>query len=85
MQDSSQEKVIVWSKPQCSYCVQAKNLLKAKGIQYEERIIGEGWLKEQLLEVAPNARSVPQIFIAGNLIGGYNELKTVLSCVNITI
>lgn len=79
MQDSSQDKVIVWSKPQCSYCVQAKNLLKAKGIQYEERIIGEGWLKEQLLEAVPNARSVPQVFIAGNLIGGYNELKTVLS------
>ena len=50
MQDSTKEKVIIWSKPQCSYCVQAKNLLKAKGIQYEERIIGEGWLKEQLLE-----------------------------------
>lgn len=79
MQDSSQDKVIVWSKPQCSYCVQAKNLLKAKGIQYEERIIGEGWLKEQLLEAVPNARSVPQIFIAGNLIGGYNELKKYLS------
>ncbi len=79
MQNTIQEKVIVWSKPQCSYCVQAKNLLKAKGIPYEERIIGEGWLKEQLLEVAPNARSVPQIFIAGNLIGGYNELKKYLS------
>ncbi len=79
MQDSSQDKVIIWSKPQCSYCVQAKNLLKAKGIPYEERIIGEGWLKEQLLEAVPNARSVPQIFIAGNLIGGYNELKKHLS------
>lgn len=83
--DDKIKNVIIWSKPQCSYCVQAKNILKSKGIQYEERIIGEGWLKEQLLEEVPNARSVPQIFIAGNLIGGYNELKTVLSCVNITI
>lgn len=76
---TNQPNAIVWSKQQCPYCTQAKNLLKQKGITYEERIIGEGWLKEQLLEAVPNARTVPQIFIAGKYVGGFNELKNYLA------
>lgn len=68
-------KAIVWSKEKCPMCVQAKTLLTNKGIEYEERIIGEGWTKEQLLELNPSARSVPQIFLDGNLVGGYVELR----------
>jgi glutaredoxin 3 len=67
--------IIVWSKPMCPQCQQAKALLKSKGTEYEERVIGEGWSKEQLLEVAPAARSVPQIVIDEKVIGGYNELR----------
>ena len=68
-------KAIVWSKNDCPYCEQAKNLLKIKDIEYEERNINNGWTKEQLLESVPTARSVPQIFIDGKLIGGFTELK----------
>ena len=68
-------KAIVWSKDDCPYCVQAKNLLSRKGIEFEERKIGDGWSREQLLEAVPAARSVPQIFIDDNLIGGYNDLR----------
>ena len=39
-------KAVVWSKPACPYCDQAKALLKMKGIEYEEKIIGDGYLKE---------------------------------------
>lgn len=67
--------VIVWSKYQCPYCDQAKALLKQNGFEFEERKIGDGWTKEDLLESVPNARTVPQIFIDGNLIGGFQELK----------
>jgi glutaredoxin 3 len=67
---------IVWSKDQCSYCDQAKALLKQKGISYEERNITSGnWTREQLLEAVPDARSVPQIFLDEKFIGGFNELK----------
>ena len=49
------------------------------GYEYEERNLASGkWTKEQLLEVAPNARTVPQIFIDGNLIGGFTELRQYL-------
>lgn len=67
--------VIVWSKYHCPYCDQAKALLKQKGIAFEERKIGDGWTKEELLESVPSARTVPQIVIDGETIGGFNELK----------
>jgi glutaredoxin len=68
-------KAIVWSKISCPYCDQAKALLNAKGIEYEERKIGEGYTREQLLEAIPQARTVPQIFLDEQLIGGFNELR----------
>ena len=72
-------KAIVWSKDACPYCVQAKNLLQLKGIQYEERNITQGtWTKEQLLESVPNARAVPQILIDDQIVGGFNELRKFL-------
>jgi glutaredoxin len=68
-------KAIVWSKYQCPYCDQAKALLNQKGIEFEERKIGDGWTKEDLLEAVPTARTVPQIFLDEQLIGGFTELK----------
>lgn len=69
-------RAIVWSKDYCPYCVRAKALLDAKGIVYEERNISQSeWSKEQLLEAVPEARTVPQVFLDGNLIGGYDQLK----------
>jgi glutaredoxin 3 len=73
-------KAIVWSKDQCTYCVQAKKLLESKGIEYEERNIMHGtWTKEQLLEAVPTARTVPQIFLNEEYVGGFNELKNKLT------
>ena len=71
-------KAIVWSKHHCSYCDQALALLKSKGIHFEERKLDDGYTKEDLLEAIPNARTVPQIFIDDQLIGGFNELKAYL-------
>jgi glutaredoxin len=68
-------KAVVWSKYQCPYCDQAKALLKQKGIAFEERKIGDGWTKEDLLEAVPTARTVPQILLGEELVGGFTELK----------
>lgn len=68
-------KAIVWSKENCPYCVQAKALLSHRSIEFEERKIGEGYTREDLLEAVPNARTVPQIFLDGELVGGYTELR----------
>jgi len=72
-------KAVVWSKAQCPYCDQAKALLTMKGIEFEERKLGSEWTKEQLLEAVPTARTVPQIFLDEQLIGGFTELRSHLS------
>ena len=68
-------KAIVWSKDQCPYCDQAKALLKSRNIEFEERNVSQDWTREQLLEAVPNARTVPQIFLDGELVGGFTELR----------
>lgn len=68
-------KVVVWSKYHCGHCDQAKNLLQSKGVQYEERKLGDGWTKEDLLEEIPTAKSLPQILIDGELVGGIANLR----------
>jgi len=66
--------VVVWSRDLCAYCDMAKRELRKRDIVFEERKIGDGWTKEQLLKVIPNARTIPQIVIDGKVIGGYTEL-----------
>ena len=67
-------KAIVRSNIGCHFCEMAKNLLKQKGIEYEERNLAKDWKVQQLLEAVPGARSVPQIFLDDKYIGGYDEL-----------
>jgi len=67
-------KAIVWSKINCPYCVSAVALLKQKGYDIEERKVGVEFTKEQLLEAVPTARTVPQIFLDEEYIGGYDNL-----------
>jgi glutaredoxin 3 len=72
-------KAVVWSKYNCPYCDQAKALLKQQSIEFEERRIGDGWTKEDLLEAVPAARTVPQIFLDEQLIGGFTDLRKYLT------
>jgi glutaredoxin len=68
-------KATIWSKYHCPYCDQAKALLNQKGIQFEEKKIGDGYTKEELLEAVPTARTLPQIFLDDKLVGGFTELR----------
>jgi glutaredoxin 3 len=73
-------RAIVWSKDACPFCDQAKNLLKMRGVDYEERNISQGpWTREQLLEAVPTARTLPQIFLDDQHVGGFTELRAKLS------
>lgn len=65
---------IVWTKENCSFCVRAKQELSRRNISFEERKLGSGWTKEDLLKDVPLAKTVPQIFLWGKYIGGYTEL-----------
>ena len=72
-------KAIVWSKDSCSFCTQAKALLESRGIEYEERNVSQDWTREQLLEAVPTARTLPQIFLDQELVGGFAELRKKLA------
>jgi glutaredoxin 3 len=68
-------KAVVWSKDACPFCVQAKALLEARGIEFEERNVSRDWTREQLLEAVPTARTLPQIFLDDQHIGGFTDLR----------
>ncbi len=72
-------RAVIWSKYHCPYCDQAYKLLQSKGYEIQEKKIGEGYTKEDLLEAVPTARSVPQIFLDEELVGGFTELKKKLT------
>lgn len=70
---------IVYTKDNCTYCDQAKNLLKEKGIDFQAIKLGEGITRDELLAKIPTAKSMPQILKGDQLIGGFMELKLALS------
>jgi glutaredoxin 3 len=68
-------KIEVYSTAQCPYCVAAKNLLKAKGLAWEEvRVDTDPAMRETMLARSGGRRTVPQIFINDQLVGGYDDL-----------
>ena len=68
-------KVDVYTKFTCGYCARAKQLLDRKGVDFEEFDISMGGpSKAAMLQRAPHARTVPQIFIGDTHIGGSEEL-----------
>ncbi len=68
-------KVEIYTKFACPYCSRAKALLSAKGVGYVEiDVSGGGAKRAEMLERAPGATTVPQIFINGEGIGGCDDL-----------
>lgn len=67
---------IVYSQENCFACNNAVSLLKSKGYTVEVRKLDASgpWTKKHLLELVPDARSVPQIFVGTYYVGGFNEL-----------
>jgi glutaredoxin 3 len=68
-------KVEIYTQWGCGYCVRAKHLLETKGVAFEEYDVTMGGPKKaEMRERAPSARTVPQIFIDGEAIGGCDDL-----------
>ena len=68
-------KIDIYTKFGCPFCVRAKNLLDQKGAEYEEFDITLGGPKKaEMLQRAPDARTVPQIFVGETHVGGSDEL-----------
>ena len=67
-------RVVVYSTRTCPFCVRAKRLLEARGIVYEEIDVGSDAALRADLVRRTGRRTVPQIFIDGDPIGGFEEL-----------
>ena len=66
--------VIIYSTAICPYCVAAKNFLKSRGAAYTEVRIDTDPVARALMMEKTRRTSVPQIFINGTHVGGYDEL-----------
>lgn len=67
------ETIAVITRSGCPYCKSAKQLLKEKGLAFNEIVLGSG-INQTSLRALAGTTSVPQIFIGGKLIGGADEL-----------
>lgn len=65
--------VVVYSKDACGYCTQTIAMLNRANIVHEVKKLGVDFNREDLLEIAPQARTFPQVTIGGKVIGGYHE------------
>ena len=66
--------ILIYGKPMCPFCDRAKALCEQRGFEFEYKTLGTDYTKEELLEMFPDARTVPQIRVNGTAIGGYDKL-----------
>lgn len=71
--------VKILSSPTCRYCHAERDLLKQKGISYQDIDISRDSKEVQQLLSQSGRRTVPQIYINKRLIGGFSELSMLLS------
>lgn len=76
-------KAKIYTKDNCTYCVQAKTLMNIRGIEYEELNFERNQnLRDELFEKAAAInvipRTAPQIWLDESYIGGFQELKAKL-------
>lgn len=69
--------VTIYSSNYCPFCIRAKQLLSAKGVDYKEiSVDGQPKVRAEMTRLAGGLTSVPQIWIDGTHVGGCDELMT---------
>jgi glutaredoxin 3 len=72
---SCMSRIVLYTTPFCGYCRAAKRLLVEKALYFEEIDVAfDADKRAEMLDRAKGARTVPQIFIHGRHVGGYDEL-----------
>lgn len=68
--------VIVYSASYCPYCTRAKELLTRKGVAFTEiDVTSDDAQREALIAKSGGRRTIPQIFINGQHIGGFDDMN----------
>ena len=69
-----QGEIVMYTTPWCPFCIRAKRLLDDKGVTYQDtNVATKQSVRAELLQLT-GSRTVPQIFINGQSIGGCDEL-----------
>ena len=69
--------ILIYSKNNCQFCTKAKHLIKTLGLEYEEKSLEKDFDSDpskMMEDIGKPVRTMPQIKIDGELIGGYNQL-----------
>ena len=67
--------ITIYSKPNCNWCVKAKELMNRLGLQYDEKILEQDYTREELRKLVPEnlPLTVPQIFVYNKRVGDYED------------
>ena len=67
--------IVIYSKPNCPWCVKAKELMNRLGMKYDEKILEQDYTRDYLRLLVPEnlPLTVPQIFVDTKRIGGYED------------
>jgi glutaredoxin 3 len=69
-------KVEIYTTPMCPYCVRAKRLLSSKGVEFIEIDLWQfPARREEMIARAQGRRTVPQVFVDGQSLGGSDDLQ----------
>ena len=66
---------LIYTKDNCTFCVQAKHLMASNNVSFKEVKIGSDMVVEDFKSLFPDQRTVPLVFVDGQRIGGFAELK----------
>ena len=69
--------ILIYSKNNCQFCNKAKHMIKSLGLEYEEKSLEKDFDSDpskMMEDIGKPVRTMPQIKINGELIGGYNQL-----------
>ena len=73
--------IVIYSKPNCPWCVKAKELMKNLRMEYTEKILDVDYTRDELRELVNGSApvsmtpplTVPQIFVYNKRVGGYED------------
>ena len=79
--DAPNKKVVIYTANYCPFCRSAKKFLQEKNISFEEiDVTDDAEMRRRLVEMSGGRETVPQIFVDGRSIGGYQELVELYRC-----
>jgi len=68
-------RVVIYTTPYCPYCFRAKALLRSKQVEFEEIDVSDDPARRAEMERLSARRTVPQIFIDAEPIGGFDDAR----------